>query len=422
MKKLTVIILLFAVLFGISTAYISAEVNSGKDKVSFEENVLLGDKIYANGVTFSLESSYEYKLNWKTDYTIGFTPKCTTDYKFSPSGLYPQDDEYSAIHLSTEISHIKTISDTYSEVISEAKKENKNVSRTLMLRDIVEYFPITVDISLPNFTLSEENRKALTEKVNEFFKTPVPDDFEVVISAEAGGEYSSISCRDLYYSASGVYTDDTIFFSLYDKGTTAFKDYDKIYSLNYDENTVYEDTLKVAYDPGENFIESNKFVTEKTLVILGEDSDCKKTFLRVLDLKTMQCIQDIKLFDEGHINSIFKNDFIEVETYDDNMNYEIYFYKALPDGTYEYGMTVYESKYFFGNDITAIDFDGKRAVFAQATFPHLAGGRDFYNVTVSVYDESGVLYIGEYKCNLTKHNKGDHWMAQYGYSLDVNIG
>ena len=422
MKKLTVIILLFAIFLGASTAYISAEVNSGKDKVSFEENVLFGDKIYANGVTFSLESSYEYKLNWETDYTIGFTPKCTTDYKFSPSGLYPQDDEYSAIHLSTEISHLKTISDTYSEVVNEAKKENKNVSRTLMLRDIIEYFPITVDISLPNFMLSEENRKALTEKINEFFKTPVPDDFEVIISAEAGGEYSSISCDDIYCYASGVYTDDTIYFSIHDKENTSFKDYDKIYSLNYDENTVYEDTLKVAYDPGENFIESNKFVTDKTLVLLGTDSQYKTTLLRVLDLKTMKCIQNIKIADDGYISSTFKNDFIEIETHNDDSDYEIYFYKALPDGTYEYGMTVYESKYFFGNDITAIDFDGKRAVFAQATFPHLSGGIDFYNVTVSVYDESGVLYIGEYKCNLTKHNKGDHWMAQYGYSLDVNIG
>ena len=52
MKKLTVTILLFAIFLGAATAYISAEVNSGKDKVSFEENVLLGDKIYANGVTF----------------------------------------------------------------------------------------------------------------------------------------------------------------------------------------------------------------------------------------------------------------------------------------------------------------------------------------------------------------------------------
>ncbi len=265
MKKLTVIILLFAIFLGAATAYISTEVNSGKDKVSFEETVLFGDKIYANGVTFTMETNYARKLNWKTDYTIGFTPECKTDYKFSTDALYPQDREYSGIYISPGISDIKTISDTYSDVVNEAKKENKNVSRTLMLRDIIEYFPITVDISLPNFMLSEENRKALTEKINEFFKTTVPDDFEVIISAEAGGEYSSISCDDIYCYASGVYTDDTIYFSMHDKENTAFKDYDKIYSLNYDENTVYEDTLKVAYDPGENFIESNKKERPKPL-------------------------------------------------------------------------------------------------------------------------------------------------------------
>ena len=174
MKKLTVIILLLAVLFGVSTAYIAAEVNSGKDKVSFEENVLYGDKTYANGITLTMKANYMRKLNWKTDYTIGLSPKCETEYRFSAEGIPDDDRDYYGIDISENIGDLKVVSDAYNEAVKTSKEEKRSVTVMLDLSDHIEYFPLFVDVDLPNFTLSYENQQRLIKKVNEFLKLPYP--------------------------------------------------------------------------------------------------------------------------------------------------------------------------------------------------------------------------------------------------------
>ena len=429
MKKLTVIILLFAVLFGISTAYISAEVNSGKDKVSFEENVLLGDKIYANGVTFTMETNYARKLNWKTDYTIGFTPECNTEYRFSAEGIPDYDRTNSGIDILSDVSHLDFIQDKYREAVNTAKKENKSVTYKIKLKDHIEYFPFTVDVDLPNIVLSEENRKRLNEKVNEFFKIPVPDDFEVTISADSGGETSSVWC-DYYKQLHGmIYSQDTVFLS-------SFNDDDnRIYSINYGENEVYENTLKIAYEPEEIFEINEVDITDKTLVLLGIDKRHRQTLLRVLDLKTMECIQNMqvseKISDSISRTVFIKDDFLGIEMYDyhskANENDDeamIHFYNLLPDGTYKYSITVYKKykNYLKSDYLSAVDFDGQRAAFAEIIHPNIAGGDAYFDINVSVYDKDGLVYMGEYKCSLSKHDKQDYLFSNYSSYLDINIG
>ena len=429
MKKLTVIILLFAIFLGAATAYISAEVNSGKDKISFEETVLLGDKIYANGVTFTMEMNYARKLNWKTDYTIGFTPECNTEYRFSAEGILDYDRTNSGIDILSDVSHLDFIQDKYREAVNTAKKENRTVTYKIKLRDHIEYFPFTVDVDLPNIVLSEENRKRLNEKVNEFFKIPVPDDFEVTISADSGGETSSVWC-DYYKQLHGmIYSQDTVFLS-------SFNDDDnRIYSINYGKNEVYEDTLKIAYEAGANFEIDEVNITDKTLVILGTDTENNKTLLRVLDLKTMECIQNLQVSGENSdstdATALVRDDFLKIEIYDYNSKANenddevvMHFYTTLPDGTYEYSMSIHDEEKMFIKyiNLTAVDFDGQRAVFAQLVNPYFSGGTNLYKVTVSVYDNTGLIYMGQYDCSLSKHYRQDSIFPDQGYSLDINIG
>ena len=148
------------------------------------------------------------------------------------------------------------------------------------------YFILTQAITLmkekyDNIQLNANS--ASNEKVNEFFKIPVPDDCEVTISADSGGETSAIWSdyqKDFY----GMhYTQDTVFLISFDDN--------RIYSINYGENEVYEDTLKIAYEPEEIFEINEVDITDKTLVLLGIDKRHRQTLLRVLDLKTMECIQ-----------------------------------------------------------------------------------------------------------------------------------
>ncbi len=436
MKKLTVIILIFAVLLSAGTVYMTAEVNAGKDKISFEEEVIYGDKIHANGVKFTMETNYERKLNWKTDYTIGIKPECKTDFRFSTEGIplgYERDK--SGISISSDLGNIKSISDKYAEIVKTAKKEKKFVSETFKLRDFCEYLPLMVDVDLPDVLLSEEKLQRLNDKVNEFFKTPVPEECEIIFHAESDGA-SGISC-DLYISAyTATYTSDTVFF-IYSKDI--YSPYEKedncLYTINYGENEVYEDTLKLAYDPGDDFIINEVHSTDKTLVFLGTDKEHNKILLRVLDLKTMECIQNIQVSDENSESAdgtvFLKDDFLQIEIYDYNSKAnendnetEMHFYTVLPDGTYKHSMTVYDkeknlSKYDY---LRYVDFDGERAVFMQAIHPYSTGNNEYYHFFVSVYDKSGLLYIGKYKCNLSKHIQGDYWLSDYDYySLDINI-
>ena len=431
MKKLTVIILLFAIFLGTSTAYISAEVNSGKDKVSFEETVLFGDKTYANGVTFTRETNYKRKISWKTDYTIGFPPECNTEYKFSAEGIpFGYERDKSGISISSEWGHIKSISDTYAEIVQTAKKEKKFVSENFKLRDFCEYLPLTVDVDLPDVLLSEEKLQRLSDKVNEFFKTPVPEECEIIFYSESDGS-SGISC-DLYVSVyTASYTSDTVFFVHSKDISSPYKeDENCIYGINYGKNEVYEDTLKLVYDPGDDFIINEVHSTDKTLVLLGTDKH-NKTLLRVLDLKTMECIQNLQVsngnFDSVDATAFIKDDFLKIEIYDYNIKANenddevvIHFYTVLPDGTYEYSMSIHDrEKRFLKNiNLTAVDFDGQRAAFAQILSPFWSDG--FYKLTVSVYDKNGLLYIGEYDCSLSKHKRGDS--GHTDYSFDINIG
>ncbi len=427
MKKLTVTILLFAIFLGAATAYISAEVNSGKDKISFEETVLFGDKIYANGVTFTMETNYARTLNWKTDYTIGFPPECNTEYRFSAEGITDYDRTNSGIDIMSDISHLDFIQDKYNEAVNTAKKENRAVTYKIKLKDHIEYFPFTVDVDLPDVVLSEENRQRLNEKVNEFFKIPVPDNCEVTISADSGGATSAIWSdyqKDFY----GMhYTQDTVFLISFDDN--------RIYSINYGENEVYEDTLKIAYEPEENFIITEANITDKTLVLLGTDTEHNKTHLRVLDLKTMECIQNLQVSGENSdstdATALVRDDFLKIEIYDYNSKANenddegvMHFYTVLPDGTYEYSMSIHEEQKMFIKyiNLTAVDFDGQRAAFAEIIHPSIAGGDAYFDINVSVYDKDGLVYMGEYKCSLSKHDKQDYLFSNYSSYLDINIG
>ena len=436
MKKLTVIILIFAVLLGAGTVYMTAEVNAGKDKISFEEEVIYGDKIHANGVKFTMETNYKDKLNWKTDYTIGVKPECKTDFRFNAEGIplgYERDK--SGISISTEFGHVESLSEKYAEIVKTAKKEKKFVSESFKLRDFCEYPPLMVDVDLPDVLLSEEKLQRLIDKVNEFFKAPVPEECEIILYADSDGS-SGISC-DLYVSAhTAAYTSDTVFF-IYSKDI--YSPYEKtdncLYTINYGKNEVYEDTLKLAYDPGDDFIINEVHSTDKTLVFLGTDKEHNKILLRVLDLKTMECIQNIQVSDKNAesagATAFLKDDFLQIKIHDYNSKAnenddetKIHFYTVLPDGTYKYSMTVYdkEKNLLKYNYLTHADFDGERAVFIQATHPYLTGNNEYYHFFINVYDKSGLLYIGKYKCNLSKHIQGDYWIAYYNYhSLDINI-
>ena len=88
MKKIIAIVLLLSVLSVASFCMIGGAVNEEKANVTIKENIIYGDKSYADGVTVFTRAHYDDHLFWHTTYTIGDKNTTATDYEFYYSKQY----------------------------------------------------------------------------------------------------------------------------------------------------------------------------------------------------------------------------------------------------------------------------------------------------------------------------------------------
>ena len=82
MKKIIVLVLILSVLSVSAFFVVGALVIGEQENVTFKENVIYGDRAYANGVNVFFRSHYDNHLFWNTSYTIGDESKTETDFEF----------------------------------------------------------------------------------------------------------------------------------------------------------------------------------------------------------------------------------------------------------------------------------------------------------------------------------------------------
>ena len=102
MKRIIATILLLSVLSVASFCMIGGAAGKEKANVTIKENIIYGDKSYADGVTVFTKAHYNDHLFWNTTYTIGEKPRTSTDYEFRYFPHY-EDSERSYHALTLDV-------------------------------------------------------------------------------------------------------------------------------------------------------------------------------------------------------------------------------------------------------------------------------------------------------------------------------
>ena len=459
-KVLALVAVLLIASVGIFCA-VGAAVNKDKDTVVITENILYGDKSAAEGITIKNQSRYDRHLFWDTTYTIGEPAKCDTEFWFSAVELRrnnPRNHMEIALNIdiaygcdfNTPAEEQPGIERAYKELY-DAAKPGEELKRIIRLKDYYEYYPIGIEIDLPdtywhgfahenlNWTEEHNDYKYAWNAFNEFFKIPVPEDMIMEISISKGynsnqatGIGSSFVDKDSYYmSTVSTYSDDKCFFTINNRtndgkfvDTSLIPGGYGIYAFSYGgeakkkyKTGIDADSLKMVYKLDEEaVVEHLSMNTERTKLLLFTN-DGKELVFTVIDVATMTALQKL---------SLGAGDLYEIREY--GAEHELYEGREFgsfivlylrgnkicllvvnKEGEYEQKFTVDTAEVKVVNSELAywkypsINYDGKRLVVVDYLFVGPYHNIPSCGYNVAIYEESGLTYYAEYDSSLSVH-------------------
>ena len=460
MKRIIAIALMLSLLSVGSFFMIGGIVNKERANVTIKENVIYGDKSYADGISVLITAQCNYHLFWNTSFTIGDQNTTTTDYEFyydeqykiggmPYSGLGLDTDFEYGIDTSTPAEESTGLQKAYRELYDELEPGEEG-KKTIYLQDYYTYYPVRISVNLPGVIWNGnsyehliyknyENERAVWDKFNEFFKIPIPEDlpaFEISVSRhlkDSGAATGALGIdRNFYFNVKSTYTDNRIFFSIgnkYDQkngedvkyvdtslipggyGLYSFTFKNVRNSTNTNGNTTtfyrgYEtgveaDTLEMVF-PLEQHAEVI-FLTlsndESKLYMFTKEYN--STYLTVIDIATMNEIQKIKITDAKNFTFYEYDNCIVLNGWE-----YISVIEKKEDGLCELAFTVSRMKEV--NDInnqkgvaTTMAFDGEKLVIIDRTGDEMYPSLELCGFTVAVYNNTGLVYYGEYESSLS---------------------
>ncbi len=467
----------------------SMVINSDNDTVTITENILLGEKDIAKGISIVSHTHYKNQLFWDTEYTIGADSEPKTEYRFyhteqsetrnAPNYYFQLNTDLRyGCDFNTPAELQYGLSRVYKEIYDKCEI-GKEVNETIYLKDVYEYYPLRLEVYLPNvywsgndyenlFNDEPGEEKYVTDKFIDFFKIPVFEDHKIDIGISrdlnggigihSGTANGSDEYNYFFYSSS-THTDDTVFFTIRNKtrggqyadfslvpggyGIYSFKYYDS--ALLY-ETGIDADSLANVYPLDKEFQVEQMEISQngKHLILIGiKDRD---TILDVIDIETMTLVKEIvienktaynfKFYEEPliraasgdytHIRNnikseqnfiilIFAEDFALVETSDDG-NYTLEF--IAPQMNYvndEYNFMDYSSKMLYDGDRFII-ID---SLYSDELQTELCG---YY---VAIYNQTGLVYYAEYESSLDMNSRSNWFQyncrtTNEGYSIFIS--
>lgn len=457
MKRALIITLLLLALSVSGLCLANGEINSAGDKVELAEKAVFGDKAAAEGVMVHSRVHMDSHLFWSTDYTIGGEPEIKTEYRFSQSrdngGQWQPEYGVSlgnAVSMGfyfgrdTDMSRpLEGIAEAYRQLYNETP-EGQEGRKTVYLKDYYDYYPLSVNISLPGTYLGWDTGYPEDQPVNEngepieilsqlqdYFRIPVPEDerLEIWISRDYGGGASSTgsgSDGDSFslYTLSAV-SNEACYFAFSNRtpngktvDTSSIPGGYGIYCLPYyegdagyggegngDHRIVYGASvgeLSTVYpiDTEAELLDLLINPAKTKLLLLTEERG--KCVLTVIDIKSMETLQRLELAELDEETSAYtvqnSDDFLVLEL----SRQQILVVKVNEKGEYEHCFTAQytdpENPLFSIDYNTVMDFDGEKLVIADfLRHEHYADKCGFY---VAVCGESGPLYYGEYHSSL----------------------
>lgn len=452
MKKIIALVIALTVLSFGSLCMIGSIVNSQKDNVTITENVIFGDRSYAEGLKIFTRAKYDGRLFWNTSYTIGGS--ASTEYEFHYNKYYEYGEmSYAGLDLGFDFAYgvnstasledLTGIERAYRE-LADATKPGAESTKHIYLQDYYDYYPIAVSVYLPGILwqgndyerLAYENavnEKAVWDKFREFFKIPLPDDLPGidisvgkdsrgnVVSVGSGGESSP------FYSHS-TYTDTMCFFSIMNKYTnenSESKYYDTslipggygIYAFDYEnvrdtsntygsttvfkegyETGIKEETLRLVYPIEQDVEVMYLSVSEDGSKLLIFTEENGSTYLNVVDTETFAELQRFKVAN-SEVSAYYEYDnFIVLEEYQDDVDISVI--EICEDGTYRLVFSVPRSESSKNYSIEDMAFNGREL----AIITKMYNENQLFELCgflVSVYNSSGLVYYGEYESSLS---------------------
>jgi len=202
------------------------------DQVIYEETIITGDRVEANGLEVQIYDSYKNQLFWDSTLRLTDPLSTSTDYKFEAvkqyenyrheySGIfmdaYP-DQQYDPQNPDQELTGIAL---AYKELYDSLEPDVEGV-KVITLKDYMDYYPISVSLDFPGFAISSwdydsatlpwdgssENHKTLSI-LQDYFKIPLleTEKLEIRLTKDAEGYIHS--------SGSGIVSNKEDYFSLY---------------------------------------------------------------------------------------------------------------------------------------------------------------------------------------------------------------
>lgn len=334
--------------------------------------------------------------------------------------------------------------------VIEAQEETYH---TVDLSDFFEYYPFEGEVDLwgvgriPSWyaysaysTEAYDSSKMLSQLFNGYFKIPVPDNATIEVNVF---EYRD-GQRD--YLFGGFPGDSTFFYpEVYSflVGNSCYFVFSEtmghdvgqipggwgIYRLDY-TLLEKEDDIATAQLSTVFPLDTAAYVQDMELsadgkTILLTNARGNGTYLTVIDLATMDTLQEIELYsgtESPYIYVDIHDDFILTECQD-----RLCVYQLLADGSYEQRIDVDLSAtgYPLGLDRydDRVSFDGQRLAVAQVLNRHMEKDGITYSYptcgfTLQIFDHAGLLYYGEYGTSLESVNwdgirYGDNNYANY---------
>lgn len=459
MKKIIALVLLLALLSAGAFCMIGNAVSAEKANVTIKENILYGDRSYAEGVTVFTRAHYDRHLFWNTAYTVGKNPKCDTAFTFHYSEFYENEKPHpEALSLEVDLKYgfdttvpaesSVGLQKAYRELFDATAPGTKG-TKTVYLQNYYTYYPIRVTIALPGtlwqgndyekLTFEEyRNERAVWDKFNEFFKIPIPKDlpgFEISVTKDAQGKRVGIGAnsmeKELLLAPVSTYTSDRCFFSIGNRylgreGDTEYADTGLIpggygiYSFHFKqvrnpdnthgsttifhsgyETGVEEDTLATVYPLDSEVTVKHLSVSDDESKLLVFTLEKDSTYLTVIDIATMTELQKLRITDDdSYIISEYEN-FIALNGFESLSVIEI-----GADGQYRLAFTVPKQTDInksaqILSDQTQMAFDGDRLVMIYYLYEPRYGAVEICGFSMAIYDQTGLVYYAEYKSSLS---------------------
>ncbi len=455
MRRAALLTLVLLILLGGSIYVAASDIYKENDQVVITEEVIYGHKEAVKDVEVKLHATYKDHLFWNTTYVPGKEEEIETKYAFFANCVLGKGEaEYEGVHLETMPADGEGIKVAYEELfdITEPGEERET---EIYLKDYMDYYPINGMVELPGIfikirtsilhdisaselesdsqlsasELESDSQLYVTARFQEYFKIPILEEEKFRISVRKSEEGriestggGSANSDSYYMSVYSKVTENACYFTIGTRtqegkviDTSHLPEGYGIYCLPYEKGHIENgnrvggvdiDSLEMVYPLESGIriasIETNEDETKLLLHAIEND----KYNITVIDIETMETLQKLEvadweeeqsgwtIYDEGDFMTIllYGGEKLAVVTLEDNGEYKLQFVCDVRK----------EEIPWFQYHRSAVDYDGERLVITGQLQDDEYGVREnTSNFYLAVYEETGIVYYGEYRTSLT---------------------